>query len=312
MRKGIFALLIATAFAAILLPAGVTFAAFGVSPPFLNAFHLVPGATYTQTIYLVQDNPATDLTINATLNVPASIKSWISIDKGIQFVIPAGTRQFPVNITVTVPKNQTLGSYSGNIVFATAPSPSGQVSIALGANVAVNLTVGNNIYEQYSVPYITIPSVEEGWNPRATYRFENDGNVPEGIDSATFDLYDQYDANRLDYITKSDGFPTTAPFTTSEYTIDFPTDFHLGIGDYWGVVTFYKNNEVVASQKTIFHVLPPGSLSSNIDLIFGNISSFWIYYLAALLALLLGGWRFWIARRLKRQEIPVPPPSYYE
>src|SRR3989344_3360725 len=71
-------------------------AAFGISPPFLNADHLVPGAAYEQVIYLVQDHPDVDIPIKATLTVPESIKSWITIDKGFDFVIPQGTRQFPV------------------------------------------------------------------------------------------------------------------------------------------------------------------------------------------------------------------------
>ena len=239
----------------------ISLAAFGVSPPFFNAVHLVPGVTYTQTIYLVQDQPTVNLPILATLSVPDHVKPWISIDKGFAFSIPAGVQQFPVQVSITVPQGEPLGTYSGNLVFATNPAQSGQVSIALGANVALNMIVGTGAYEQFSIPYITVPSIEEGWNPRATYKFQNDGNVAETLDSATFEVWDQYDAVRLAYLTKTGGFETISPFTTKEYTVEFPTDFHLGVGDYWGVVNFYKNNQVIASQKTIFHVLPRGSLS---------------------------------------------------
>ena len=47
------------------LPFHSTKAAFGISPPFINADHLVKGSKYVQTIYLVQDNPAEDLGIVA-------------------------------------------------------------------------------------------------------------------------------------------------------------------------------------------------------------------------------------------------------
>lgn len=278
----------------------VTYAAFGVSPPFFNASHLVPGSTYSQTIYLVQDQPTVALPIVATLNVPDAIKSWITITPGLNFTIPAGMQQFPVQLSVTVPQGQSLGIYSGNVVFATNPAQSGQVTIALGANVAINLTIGTGTFEQYSIPYITIPSIEEGWNPRVTYRFQNDGNVPETLTGATFSLYDQYDAAQLAYLSVNSGFPTTPPFTAKEYTIQFPTDFHLGVGDYWGVVTFYENNNAVASQKAIFHVLPRGSLSSPIDLVIENIEAYWIYYLVILIALLLIVRRIFVMRRKKR------------
>lgn len=239
---------------------GTAHAAFGSSPPFINPNHLVPGSTYSQTIYLVQDNPSQNLNIGVTLNVPDAIKSWITIDQGLNFVIPEGTHQFPVLVTIAVPQSAGLGKYSGNIVFTTAPSQTGQVTIALGVSVALNLTVGTGIYEQFSVPLITFPDIEEGWNPQVEVKFENDGNIPEAFDSATFQLYDQYDSVLLAYITKQDGFPSTGPFSTNEYTIEFPTDFHLGVGDYWGDVVFYQNSKVIASQKAIFHVLPAGSL----------------------------------------------------
>jgi hypothetical protein len=266
-------------------------AAFGISPPFLNADHLVPGITYTQTVYLVQDQPNQDLPIKAVLDIPAPAKDWITLDKGFDFVIPQGARQFPVVITVHVPDGQGLGKFTGNLSFTGQPSSAGQVTIALGVNVSINLTVGTGVFEQYSVPLIKILDIEEGWNPKVDVKFENDGNVPEGFDSATFDLYDQYDSVRLAYITKNDGFPVTPAFTTEEYTMEFPTDFHLGIGQYWGIVTFYKDQKVVATQKVIFNVLKAGSISGT----WGIVSNFfkeyavYIYFTLAVIIVLIGG-----------------------
>src|SRR3989344_7405231 len=77
-------------------------ASFGISPPFIHATHLVKGAKYTQVVYLVQDQPNEDVYIKADLKIPDSIRSWISIDKGFEFTIPKGTRQFPVEISVHV------------------------------------------------------------------------------------------------------------------------------------------------------------------------------------------------------------------
>lgn len=276
-------------------------AAFGISPPFLNTDHLVPGVTYQETIYLVQDQPNTDLGIHAELNVPEAIQSWFSIDQGFDFTIPAGTRQFPVVVSIKVPSDAALGKYSGTLTFTTKPATAGQVTIALAANVSINLTVGNNIYEQYKVLSITLPDIEEGWNPRATVRFENDGNIPESFDSATFDLYDHFDAVRLAYITKQSGFPATPPFTTNEYTIEFPTDFHLGIGDYWGNVQFYKNNQVIATTRTIFHVLPAGSLSPTSRAL-AFIKNNWPYFAAGVILLAFIIWRFVAALRRRRKR----------
>lgn len=271
-----------------LLGAPSAHAAFGISPPFLNADHLVPGVTYTQTVYLVQDQPNVDLPIKAMLSVPDNIKSWITIDQGFSFVIPAGTRQYPVVISVHVPDGEGLGKYNGNLSFTGQPAQSGQVSIALGVNVAINLTVGTGIFEQYSIDRTTFPDIEEGWNPKVDIKFNNQGNVPEALNGATFEILDQYDAVRLAYIQKNSGFPTTKAFTTDEYLLEFPTDFHLGIGDYWGNVVLYKDGKVVGSYKNLFHVLPAGSISGPWGIAMNFLQrNMWIAYLALLIVIAL-------------------------
>jgi hypothetical protein len=265
----------------LLFPASLTHAAFGISPPFLNADHLVPGAKYQQTVYLVQDQPDQDLNIQANLTMADPARSWVSIDKGFNFVIPQGTRQFPVTITISVPQNVTLGAYSGNLTFTTQPSSAGQVTIALGAQVAINLTIGTGTFEKYNVPLMQFPDILEGQSPVVHVKFENDGNVPEAFDGATYQLYDQYDSVQLAYIQKSNGFPSTAPFTIADYNVSFPLDFYLGVGEYWGVVNFYKNGQVVASQKAVFNVLKGTWYQEAWNYIMDN----WIYFLIGIILL---------------------------
>lgn len=276
------------------LPSHSARAAFGISPPFLNADHLVAGAKYTQVVYLVQDQPDEDLNIQANLQMDDPARSWISIDRGFNFVIPKGTRQYPVTITVNIPQGTGLGAYHGNLTFTTAPAAAGQVTIALGAQVAINLTVGTGIYEKYSVPLVGFPDIYEGGDPEVNVKFENDGNIPESFDSATYELYDQYDAVRLAYVQKNDGFPATPPFTVKDYTITFPIDFYLGIGQYWGVVTFYKNGQAVASQKTVFNVLKAGPLA----MLMRFLRDDWAYILFATIILAILIWYF--ARKRRR------------
>jgi hypothetical protein len=258
-------------------------AAFGVSPPFLNADHLIAGAKYVQTVYLVQDQPDQDLEIKARLDVPDKIRPWIKIDKGFDFVIPKGVRQFPIQIEVDIPQSETLGQYSGNLIIVSAPAQTGQVTIALGANIAINLTVGTGIFEKFSVPVLKPLDIEEGWNPRVYVKFNNEGNIPASFGAATFELLDKYGGARLAFIQKSKDFPETPPFTIKEYTVDFPVDFHLGLGQYWADIAFYKNDKVVANQKTVFSVLPAGSLSSPLSQISDYFKNNWLYLLGVVL-----------------------------
>jgi hypothetical protein len=236
-------------------------AAFGISPPFLNADHLVKGSHYVQTVYLVQDDPSEDLAIEGELDVNDRVKSWFTINSGNPILIPKGTKQFPVQIDVQVPQDADLGVYSGSLSFRSKPAQAGQVTIALGVEVAINLTVGDGIYRQYNVPLIKFLDIEEGWSPRVYVKFNNEGNVPESFDGATYELFDQFGAVRLAYIQKSKGFEETPPFTVKDYTIEFPIDLHLGLGQYWGSVAFFKEGKVIATQRTVFTVLKRGSLS---------------------------------------------------
>jgi hypothetical protein len=281
-----------------LLPVQLTHAAFGISPPFLNADHLVPGTKYVQTVYLVQDQPNVNLNIQANLQMDQPAASWVSVDKGFNFVIPQGTRQFPIEVTINVPEDASLGIYHGTLTFTTQPSSAGQVTIALGAQVAINLTVGTGTFEKYTVPQITFSDILEGQSPIVNVKFENDGNVPESFDGATYALYDQYDAVQLAYVQKSDGFPTTPPFTIQDYSIQFPLDFYLGIGEYWGVVNFYKDGQVVASQKTVFNVLK----ATWYNKVLNYLADEWIYALIiAVLLVLVIALAVWRSRRRGRK-----------
>lgn len=290
----ILALLFATLFC--FFVAQNAHAAFGISPPFLNADHLVPGAAYTQTFYLVQDQPNDDLGINVNLNVPESIRPWITIDQGLHFVIPKGTHQFPVLLTVWIPKDAGLGVYRGNVTFTGAPAQAGQVTIALGVQSVINLTVGNDIYRKVSVPVIKLLDIEEGWNPKVYVKFNNEGNIPEKLTGATYELLDQYGAVRLAFSGNPNGLVETPPFSIKEYVVEFPIDFHLGLGQYWGVVNFYQDQQLVASQKTIFSVLKKGSLSSQTALLLDALKGTWYYYTAGVLVL------FFLVRFVRRRR----------
>ena len=141
VRFFIFAVL----FFCLILSPSLVLGAFGISPPFIHATHLVKGARYAQTIYLVQDQSNEDLKIQAEIDVPESIRSWVTVDQGANFVIPKGVRQFPVQVIIQVPKDTGPTAYQGKVVFTTSPSEAGQVTIALGAQVSLDIVVGEDI-----------------------------------------------------------------------------------------------------------------------------------------------------------------------
>ncbi len=263
-------------------------AAFGISPPFLNTDHLLKGSRYVQVVFLVQDNPDQDIRIRAELDINERIRDWIQINGGKEIIIPKGVRQFPVPVEVKVPKDAELGLYKGSVDFVSVPDVAGQVTVALGVRLILNLVVGEGIYRNYSVPLITFLDIEEGWSPRAKVKFYNGGNIPEALDSATYDLYDQFGAVRLAYVQKNDGFKEVLPFSEQDLTLEFPLDLHLGVGQYWGSVNLFKEEKVIAHQRAVFNVLERGSLSNPFKVILNHLkankTSYGIGVLVALMA----------------------------
>jgi hypothetical protein len=302
MHTKVSALLGVAVLAALFLVAPATsLAAFGISPPFIHPTNLIPGSHYSQTIYLVQDQPNANLGMQVTLHVPDAIRPWFRIVPGERFSIPQGVRQFPVEIIVDVPKDTGLGVYTGKISFVTAPIGEGQVSIALGAEVDIALTVGNDIVRKLTIPIIRPQDIEEGWEPRVYVKVNNEGNVSERFSGAIFELMDQFGASRLAYIQKQDGFPEIPAFSTQEFTLEFPTNFYIGVGQYWASITLFREGKVEAANKTVFNAVKRGSLSTWPERFLRDLKRQWPYYSGGAGALLALG-VFLIFRRRHRSR----------
>lgn len=291
--KGWFAVIFLLVLSGLEVSAPHAEAAFGISPPFVNPNNLIPGSVYSQTVFLVQDQPNEDLKIQAELDINERARKWITINGGKEIIIPKGMRQFGVSILIKVPKDAGLGVYHGDLRFVAVPAQAGQVTIALGVQVAINLTVGNNIYRKFEVPLIRFLDIEEGWGPKVYLKADNQGNVPETFDRAALEVFDKYGVTKLAYLQKEDGFEEVPPFSVEEQVIDFPLDLHLGLGQYWGSVNLVHEGKVIASQRTIFNVLKKGSLSQPGAKLIKSIQDNWPYYLGGTMVIFLG----WLFRR---------------
>lgn len=118
-------------------------AGFGISPPYVNNDNLSRGSYYEQKIVLVRGDPTEDWKAEITVDLP-NANGWISIDKGTSFILPKDVNQVPIIVSVRVPQNAPYGDYNGSLHIRTMPVATpeqGVVSIALGAQVDVNLRV---------------------------------------------------------------------------------------------------------------------------------------------------------------------------
>lgn len=250
--RGVF---LATLFVTILTSAPAVVSAFGVSPPYVHAPVLRKGSQFTSTIFLVQGDPKVDLRVRAVFEVPEKIKGWFSVDKGSEFTIPAGLQQFPIKVLINVPKDAENGIFTGYLRVNTIPNREAdqQIAISVGARIDISLTVGENVVSDFSIRKIDILDIRQGENPQVIVTLDNIGNVPAAPDRASFELFDKFGQIRLGYAA-IEKFPETPAFQSSDFTMEFPVDIRLSIGEYWGDVKLYRGSEVVKELRTVFNV----------------------------------------------------------
>ena len=283
-------------------------AGFGISPPYVQNDHLIPGSSYEQEINLLRSSSEDDLQANLEIDAP-EIASWITIDKGTSFIIPKGQLRAPIMVKINVPKGADVGGYQGHInIKVSSASVSGSgVSVALGARVDINLTLTNETFPDFLIRMVKMPDIEQlgwPWNTpilrwffyriKATIKIENTGNVKISPSKVHLDVYDLTEKNLLE--SNSDTWLSKIePYSSKEITASFPTK--LSVGQYWGKIKIYKGDQVVNSYKMAFTIAPKGSLGNN------GLGRWPIILLTAAIVLLLliiytfiklRGWRLFI------------------
>lgn len=238
----------------------VSYAGFGISPPSITENRLVAGSVLKRTIYLVQGNAPADVNISLVTD-SKNIKEWLSFSPGEAFTIPAGVQQFPLKVTVSVPKNAAMGVYKAYVRLTAAPpmaDSSGEVAIALGGRIDITLTVGNEVFESYEITGIEIRDITTNQRPTVLFSVNNTGNVPSGPHSASFELFNKFGNIRLGY-GESDITDTVPPFSEGGMTVTFPIDVRLAEGSYYGRALIYADDQrVVKETRTTFRVKKGG------------------------------------------------------
>ncbi len=249
--------------------AGVAFAGFGITPPYVNNDRLTRGTIYHQIINLVRSNPVDDLDTTITMNVPGA-DDWFSVDKGTKFVFPKGQTLLPITITVHVPANADYKEYKGAIRIRTAPQgtpPAGAaVTIALGAQVDVDIKVVDKVYD-FNVRRVRIGDLESGrtkWGLffpgkiRFFMTIENTGNTPFGPTKVHFDIYDSTGQKLLESIDNLNAIEKLPAFTTKEIVAELPT--RLSPGLYRAKYTIYKKEEIAQQAQISISISRPGTV----------------------------------------------------
>lgn len=243
---------------AILFCANSVFAAFGISPPYVKSAKLMPGSHYEQRIILSRSDPTEDVQAKITINAP-EIESWISVDPGFEFVLPKGKQQVSMLVKVDVPEDAKLGNYKGYLNVRVVPAEAeGKVSIALGAQIEVDLTVGKEGFMDFLVRSVGISdSVKKPWpikyftKIRVSMNIENTGNVPASPGKVHLDVYNITRKNLLE--SNDDiSLEKIKPFETKTILAEFSTK--LEAGEYFGHAKIFKGDEIAEEWKAVFNI----------------------------------------------------------
>ncbi|MCR4286183.1 MAG: hypothetical protein NUW00_04785 [Candidatus Kaiserbacteria bacterium] len=248
------------------------YAGFGVTPPYVSNVSLTRNSVYEQTIYLVRSDPTTDLKATVSIDVPG-VNEWFVINEGNEFVLPRGEQKVPMTVKVTVPDDADFKQYSGNIRIKTGATDDkvqgGAVSISLGAQIDVDITVIDKKIKDFKVRKIGVSDLNEGhkvgwlyYPGKITFEMfiENIGNVPIAPSDVVFRIYDKSGNVLLEEAHKKGKIEQVEPFATKSVIAELPTK--LPSGSYLARFEIKNGDDTKLSGEVNLSVLPYGTLQT--------------------------------------------------
>lgn len=255
-----------------LLVVGAEFAhaGFGITPPYVRNTSLTRNVTYEQQILMVRSDAEQDLIAEITVDAP-EINDWIEIVEGERIELPAGEQRIPMTVRVQVPEDAEFTDYEGRIRIRTTPSDEdierGAVSISLGAQVDLDLSVIDREIRDFRVRRVSVNELNEGHSLAWLYfpgriefgmRLENTGNIDVAPTKVEFDIYDVRGETLLEETETLGKIETVDPYSTGDITAHIPT--RLPAGNYVARYTVYNGDEVKQSGELNLSILPYGTL----------------------------------------------------
>lgn len=247
-------------------------AGFGITPPYVRNASLIRNATYEQQILLVRSDPAAPLKAEIIIDVPG-INDWFTINEGNSFLLPAGQDKVPMTVSVKVPDNAPYKTYTGNIRIKTGPADNqvagGAVSISLGAQVDVEITVIDKQIRDFRIRKIGISDLNEGHKLAWLYfpgkipfemLVENIGNVKIAPSKVLFRMYDPSGQILLEETTHTNSITKVKPFEQESVFAYLPT--RLPRGAYLARYSIYNGEDIKQEGELNVNILPYGTLQT--------------------------------------------------
>jgi len=263
--------LILTSLILSLLIIKVALAGFGISPPYVKNDNLTRGSHFEQKIVLVRGDPIEDWKVEIKADIPLA-NNWVSIDKGTEFILPMGEKQFPILVKVDVPNNAEYGEYKGKISIRTSslkPPQGGTVAIALGAQIDVDLKVVKKGMVDFVIRGVRSEDTVEGIKNifgrfipakiKFLMQLENKSNIKAAPSKVAFEIYDSQNQKLLEK-TAATRIAEIPAFAIEWATAYLPTK--LLAGSYWANYQIYNGEQMISDGRIHLSILPKGALPS--------------------------------------------------
>ncbi len=245
-------------------------AGFGITPPYVNNSSLTRNSIYEQTILLVRSDPTVPLKAQISIDVPG-VNEWVTIAEGTEFTLPQGEAKVPMTVRITVPEDAEFKRYTGNIRIKTsaADTSAGAVSISLGAQIDVDLTVIDKVIKDFRVRKVGLSDLNEGHKFWWLYfpgkiqfemMIENLGNVDVAPSEILFRIYDSSGQVLLEETANTNSVKEISPFKTDTVFAYLPT--RLPYGNYITRYQVKNGDEVKQEGEMNLSILPYGTLQT--------------------------------------------------
>lgn len=254
------------------LSTGITevFAGFGITPPYVRNTSLTRNSIYEQQILLVRGDTNIPQKAEITVDAP-EIEGWIEIIEGGEIKMPRGVQKVPMNVRVTVPDDAEFKDYEGVIRIRTLPDDDqvapGAVSISLGAQVDIDLSVIDREIKDFRIRRISVADLNEGskvaWlffpgKIRFDMMLENTGNIDIAPSDVEFRIFDRSGKVLLEETHHVGKIQKVAPYATESITAEIPT--RLPAGSYIARYKIYNDEEIKQEGDLSLNILPEGTL----------------------------------------------------
>lgn len=119
---------------------------FGISPPYIQAFELLPGDMLVQSIRVLRGDDESAQKVQIDLQAP-QIANWFELPAGNIVYFAKGQKSVSAQFKILVPPYVLPGDYSGDITFRLQTLHEKGVGVGVGARATIKLTVKENSFK---------------------------------------------------------------------------------------------------------------------------------------------------------------------